>query len=119
MPDMVRYSVSWRNPHTQPPGPRVLAAALVQRGEGCPPEVMKHWTAGSGYAVTWELVTQRPIRRWSAEAKGKARRRNLRARMEERYPLFAEIWIAAELKRRPSYYAGGEEDARPLPGGRA
>lgn len=119
MPDMVRYSLRWGNPYTEPPGPSVLAATLVPRGERCPAEVMKHWTPGCGYVVNFELVTQRPIRRWSAEAKAKARRRNLRARLEKRYPLFAEIWIAAELERRPSYYAGGEEDARPLPGGRA
>ena len=119
MPDMARWSLSWRNPHTEPPGPRVLAAVLVERGQPCPAEVMAKWSPGCGYAIGWELVTQRPIRRWSTEAKGKARRRNLRARLEKRFPLFAEQWIADELERRPSYYAGGEEDARPLAGGRA
>lgn len=112
MTDMVRYSLCWGNPHTQPPGPRVLAAVLVPRGERCPAEVMQHWTPGCGYAVRWELVTQKPIRRWSTEAKARTRRRNLRARLERRVPLFAEMFIAEEMERRPSYFAGGDEDFR-------
>ena len=112
MIEMVRYSLCWGNPYTQPPGPRVLAAVLVPRGQRCPAEVMQHWTPGCGYAVRWELVTQRPIRRWSTEAKAKTRRRNLRGRMERRFPLFAEIFIAEEMERRPSYFAGGDEDFR-------
>lgn len=119
MTDMVRYTLAWRLPHKEPPGPRVLKAMLVPRGERCPAEIMALWRPGEGYAIGWELVTQKPIRRWSPEAKAKARQRNLRKRMELRYPLFAEIWIAQELQHRPSYYAGGEEDARPLAGGRA
>ncbi|MCT4496064.1 hypothetical protein [Bosea minatitlanensis] len=116
---MARWSLSWGNPYTQPPGPRVLAAVLVERGQPCPAEVKALWSPGCGYVISWQLVTQRPIRRWSAEAKAKVRRRNLRDRLERKVPLFAEILIAEELERRPSYYAGGEEDARPLPGGRA
>ena len=114
MTEMVRYSIRWGNPNTKPPGPRVLAAMLVPRlaGHRCPPELLEKWSPGCGYAVCFELVTQRPIRRWSAEAKAKARRRNLRARLERRLPLFAEILIADELQRRPSYFAGGEEHAR-------
>jgi hypothetical protein len=54
---MVRYSLAWRNPHTQPSGPRVLHAALVTRGEKCPQEILDLWSPGCGYAVTWELVT--------------------------------------------------------------
>lgn len=108
---MVRYSLAWRNPYTQPPGPRVLKAVLVPRGERCPQEVMDLWTPGCGYAVTWELVTQQPIRRWTAEAKAVARRRNLRKRLEKKVPLFADIFEQMELARRPSYFAGGEEHA--------
>lgn len=119
MPDMARYSLRWGNPYTEPTGPRIRAAMLVTRGQPCPPEIEALKVPGDGYALCWELVTQRPIKRWSPEAKAKARRRNLRKRMEARYPLFAEIWIAQELERRPRYYAGGEEDARPLAGGRA
>lgn len=112
MTDMVRYSLRWGNPYTQPTGPKVLAAMLVPRGERCPPEIAALKVPGDGYALCWELVTQRPIRRWSTEAKAKARKRNLRARMERRLPLFAEILIAEELQRRPGYFAGGDEIGR-------
>jgi len=108
---MVRYSLAWRRPDLPPPGPRILLAMLVPRGARCPPEIEAAWKPGAGYAICWELVTQRPIRRWSREAKAKARIRNLRQRMERRYPLFAETFIQEELERRPGYYAA-EEGAR-------
>ena len=105
MPDMARWSLSWGNPHTNPPGPRVLASALVERGQPCPPEVKAQWSPGCGYVIGWQLVTQRPIRRWSPEAKAAARLRNLRQRIERKFPLFAEGFIAAELARRPDYFS--------------
>lgn len=110
MTDMVRWSCRWGNPHTPPPGPKVLAAVLVPRGVDCPPEVMDHWEAGSGYAISWELVSQKPVRRWSREAKAKVRRSNLRKRMERKFPLFAEVFIADELERRPEYFKGGDQN---------
>ncbi|MBB2158101.1 theronine dehydrogenase [Gluconacetobacter diazotrophicus] len=109
---MARWSLAWRNPHVPPPGPRVLAAALVVAGEDCPAEVMEKWVPGAGYAITWQLVSQKPIRRWSPEARAKVRRSNLRRRMEKNFPLFAELFIAAELAARPEYFAGGDPTGR-------
>ncbi|MCR5943972.1 hypothetical protein FG152_24685 [Ochrobactrum sp. XJ1] len=106
MNDMVRYSLAWRNPHTTPPGPRVLMAIIVPYGSKCPPEIMSKFEPGSGYAITWELVMQRPIRRWSREARSRVRQRNLKNRIDKKFPLFAEIFIASELEKRPDYYAG-------------
>ena len=82
--DMVRYSLAWRNPYTTPAGPRVLKAMLVPRGAPCPPEIKELWVAGGGYCISWELVSQKPIKRWSAEAKARTRRRNLRQRHEDK-----------------------------------
>jgi hypothetical protein len=45
-PEMVRYSLAWRNPHTQPPGPRVLHAVLVTRGEKLPSRNPRSLVAG-------------------------------------------------------------------------
>jgi hypothetical protein len=105
---MVRYTLAWRNPSREPPGPRVLKAMLVPRGAPCPEEIMALWTPGGGYSIGWELVTQKPIRRWSAEAKAKARRRNLRRRLEKKVPLFADMFEQAELDSRPNYFAGDD-----------
>jgi len=84
---------------------------LVHRGAPCPDEIKDLWVAGSGYCISWELVTQKPIRRFSAEAKAKIRRRNLRHRLQKKVPLFADIFEQEELARRPSYFAGGEDRA--------
>lgn len=112
--EMVRYSLAWRRPDIPPPGPRVLKAMLVPRGDPCPPEILKLWVPGAGYSIGWELVTQQPIKRWSREAKSKARIRNLRRRLEQKFPLFAESFIEEELQRRPAYYAAEEaEVSRP------
>ncbi len=81
---------------------------LVPRGTPCPPEVLELWVPGAGYSIGWELVTQQPIRRWSTEAKAKARRRNLRKRLDKKVPLFADMFEQEELARRPDYFAGGE-----------
>jgi hypothetical protein len=105
-PEMVLYSLAWTNPHTQPSGPRVLHAVLVTRGEKCPQEILDLWSPGCGYAVTWKLVTQRPIRRWSKEARRRVRRKNLERRMTAKFPLFAVVFIAQELEKRPQYYEG-------------
>lgn len=104
--ELARYSLRWGNPHRDPPGPRVLASMLVQRGAPCPAEVMAQWVAGAGYVICWELVTQKPIRRWSKAAKGRVRRTNLRRRLERKFPLLAEIFIAEALASRPGYYDG-------------
>lgn len=108
--DMARYTLAWRRPDVPAPGPRVLKALLVPRGAPCPQEIMDLFVPGSGYSIGWELVTQKPIRRWSPEAKARARMRNLRKRMERKFPLFAEMFIQKELQLRPAYYAA--DDAR-------
>lgn len=79
---------------------------IVPRGARCPPEIEALWKPGQGYAICWELVSQKPPRRWSPEAKGRVRRRNLQRRLERKYPLFVEMFIADELARRPSYFDG-------------
>jgi hypothetical protein len=63
---------------------------------------------GCGYAVSWEMVTQKPIRRWSKEARARVRRRNLQQRIEKKFPLFAAIFIADEIKRCPEYFDGAD-----------
>ena len=105
---MARWSIRWGHPCTDPPGgvARIKAAILVPRGQPCPAELLDRKTPGDGWALCWELVSQRPIRRWSQEARARVRQNNLRRRMEKKYPLFAEDFIAAEIASRPDYFAG-------------
>jgi len=106
MTDMVRWSIRWGNPGTEPPGGvRIKAAVIVPRGHECPGELMDQKVPGDGWALSWELISQKPIRRWSPEAKARARLRNLRQRIEKKFPLFAEDFIAAAISKRPEYYS--------------
>ena len=105
-----RCSLAWRRgPGSEPPDgmPRVLLAVLCDSPHPVPPEIDALWREmgpGSGWSVGWQMMEQRPIKRWSREAKAKVRQSNLRRRMEKKFPLLAEQFIAAELSARPDYY---------------
>ncbi len=103
-----RCTLAWRNPYTTPPGPRVLAAVLCDAAHPVPEAILSQWVAGSGYSIGWECVEQRPIRRWSQAAKARVRQGNLRKRLQKKFPLFAEDFIAAELAARPEYYEAAD-----------
>lgn len=98
-----RYSVRWALPHLPCPAPRELAAAEVDAGAACPPEVEAFWKPGAGYAVSLEFGAPAVIRRWSAEANASMRRRNLEKRLQRNAPLFAAELFAREIDNRPGY----------------
>lgn len=103
-----RCTLAWRNPYTTPPGPRVMGAVLCDKPHPIPAELLALWEPGNGYSIGWEPVEQRPINLWSQAAKAKVRQTNLRKRIEKRFPLFAEQFIAAELAARPGYFEAAE-----------
>lgn len=87
--------------------PRVLKAVLCDRPHPVPKEIDDAWREmgpGSGWSVGWEMIEQRPVKRWSPAAKARVRQSNLRKRMEQKFPLFAEQFIASELAARPHYF---------------
>ena len=100
-----RYSVRWALPHLPCPGPRELAAAEVDAGAPCPPEVEAFWKPGAGYCVSLDFQPAE-LRRWSTEAKARVRKRNLEKRLQRRVPLFAAELYAREINSRPGYYQG-------------
>ena len=71
---------------------------------------------GSGWAAGWTPIVAAP-KRWSPERKAQARRRNLRRRLEKKFPLLADLFEVAEIERRPAYFdaAGIEAGADMLP----
>ncbi|RWR31373.1 hypothetical protein D2T31_04705 [Sinirhodobacter populi] len=120
MSEKWRCRLFWGNPHTSPPDgmPRIVMAILCDRPHPIPSEITQmirpgaDYQPGSGWTIGWERIDQRPIRRWSQEARARVRQNNLRRRIEKKFPLFAEDFIADELARRPQYYAGSN-DHRP------
>lgn len=97
--------------------PRIAKVILCDHPREIPEEILSasgpgtNYAPGTGWTIGWECIEQRPIRRWSREAKARVRRRNLRRRMERKFPLFADDFIAAELAARARYY-GGFDDYR-------
>ena len=113
MADNWRCRLFWGNPRTEPPHgqPRIIMAILCEKPHPIPDAILEkmredEYKPGSGWSIGWECIEQRPIKRWSPEARARVRQNNLRRRMEKKYPLFAEDFIAAEMNKRPRYFQG-------------
>jgi hypothetical protein len=113
------WQVRWSNPYTQPPeGRQVLAEVVIPDwpnapDKRCPAELTELSWQHPGYGIHWtDRWHNKPDRSWSKARKGEARRRNLRKRIEAKWPMFAEMMIAEEMARYPSYYAGEEYNGR-------
>lgn len=111
------WQVRWGNPYMPHTTPEVLVERTVQDWANAsgpckwaPPAWFDKLCAlHPGYNIcwTWRWVN-RPDRSWPPERKAAMRQRRLRERMEKRYPMFAERFIAEELAKFPAYYAGAE-----------
>lgn len=115
MAGMWQCRLFWGNPYTAPPDgqPRIVKAVLCHGTSTIPAEIAEimtdpEYAPGTGWTIGYQFIDQRPVRRWSREAKARVRKQNLRRRMEKKFPLFAADFIAAELAARPDYY-----EARP------
>ena len=112
-------SLRWANPYTHDQAPfgvilwsvTIIGAVERQEADAWMRECCPDQRPGDGYSPTYQPPVQ-PIRRLSAEAKGRIRRPRLRQRLDAKLPLFAEQLYADALAKRPWYYAG--EDP-PLP----
>jgi hypothetical protein len=87
-------------------GPQGLAAAEVPGGAPCPTELLALWAAGGDYGVCIDFGEPAPVRRWSDERKGAARRRRMTSRVRAATPMFADELIERALSERPDYFAG-------------
>ncbi len=87
------HTIAWGNPHTQPPegAPRLLLVVETDSGV-TPTEIVPLWSQVRGYAMGCQPLEDRPPRRWSAGARGRVRRANLRRRLGREHPLFAMIF---------------------------
>lgn len=101
-------SVQWANPYTEPPGggPRSLWSCSVLAGNDYREIESEHAPAvplGGGWAHTWTPF-HKPMARWSPEAKARVRRRNLRRRLDKKFPLLAGLFEAQALSERAAYF---------------
>ena len=104
------HRLEWSNEYTNPPnGVRVMKEIFIPiEDESCrqtPREIEETMVIGSGYCHTIRAITAFP-REMSRETLANVRRKRLRRRVEEKYPLFAEQFIEEELRRKADYYNG-------------
>lgn len=102
------YKVRWSNPYTYNESSGLayeLAAAETQPGQPAPAELQQIAASNPGYTITLGFdYGQR--RQWTPEAKGRKRQANMKRRIQQAAPLFADELIARELAERPSYFNG-------------
>jgi hypothetical protein len=111
--NVFEWTVEWHSPYTQPPDgkARILLRVRGERRVGNPEDIEQCWKANEGYSVYIRHVPP-PVKRLGKEQLAKLRRGRLERRMREKYPLFAEEFIQAELKKKPGYYAGEVDEGR-------
>jgi len=102
------YKVRWSNPYTYDEARGLdyeLAAAEVTPGAKAPEELERIAQAHPGYGVHLGFAYA-PRKQWSAAAKGSARAKRMKARIQKAAPLFADELIERELAERASYFKG-------------
>ncbi len=103
------WFIGWANPFTQPPDgqPKVLLRVTRQQSSGAnlPEEIANFPTIGTGYAIHCYCEDALiPKHQMSEATKQKIRRRNLKRRLEKRFPLFATELYNEALSAKPDYY---------------
>ena len=118
---MVRIQYKWSNPHTSPPddAPRILFDQVVSEDawKAGIPELLAIQEAtglGNGYSEHWSLEEESQYKPWPKERKAEQRKRNLRKRLENKAPLFADELYEKEVDRRPEYFKGETPTLIPL-----
>lgn len=102
-----RYSLRWGLPHMPCHGTFELAASEVPAGHPCPAALEALWNPAGGYVVCLNFQQAgTSLMRWSTEARARARRRNLAARLRRQGPLFADELFARETALPAAYFSG-------------
>ncbi len=107
----VLIQLRWRNPYTEPPnGLRVLAEiyrhADDPESRKSPAEFDELSRSGDGYSPYLTFPALMPARELPPESLASVRKKRTARRIEKKYPLFAEQFIAETIARQPEYYAG-------------
>jgi hypothetical protein len=107
------WFLKWYTPYTPedqiPGGKRVLAAIFVPCayvGSGARrPDILDRITYPEHFNVCVKPL-ETPMKQQSREQKIAHRKRNLKRRIEKKYPLFADEFIQDELERKKEYFDG-------------
>ncbi len=107
--DMIRWTLEWSNPYTNPPDgqPRVLLEEILSRGQE-PQEIKKQHILGSPYGVHFRPMATKQPRQLSIEAKQGIRRKAAVRRIQKAAPLFAASLIAETMNKQPEYFGTKE-----------
>ena len=114
-PAIFIHQLAWGNPYTSPPDglPR-LRAEIAADGPRTPQALADYMAAvGSTPGDGWSLIIRyrsAPARQMTPEAKASMRRKRLQRRMDEKYPLLAEQFVAEKIDAQPGYYIDGISD---------
>lgn len=110
------FEIRWGHGKYRPPPdgmPEVLARLCVKVPKGTggkiPEEMERLWYAHKpprGYSICFSSARSSEKRALSQDGRAKVRRGNLKRRLEEKVPLFAEELERRELDSQPEYFSG-------------
>lgn len=114
----VLIQLAWKNPRTEPPnGLRVLAEIFRPQSHPearrAPAEFDDLYSLGDGYGKVFSFPALVPMRELPPESLAAVRKKRTQRRIQKRYPLFADQFVAEEIASKPQYYSGvTREDLR-------
>ncbi len=105
--------VYWSDPYTAPPedvetlddGRTLWACSILDRSVEREVQAVHApvFKPGSGWSFGWSPIWPER-KKWSPERKAQTRRTRLRRRLDKKFPLFAEMFEAQEVRHRPAYF---------------
>jgi hypothetical protein len=106
----VLIELRWSNPYTQPPnGVRILAEIYRPYDDPearKPPDVFDELhTLGDGYSHIYSFISPR-IKELPPDKLASVRKKRIARRVQKKYPMFAEQFLAEEIAKNPEYYDG-------------
>lgn len=114
------WTIEWSHGHYKPPPdgfPKVLARQCVKMPNGSggriPKELELLWYAKRpprGFNICFSSVSSEEKRTLSQESRAKIRKGNLRRRLQEKVPLFADELEQRELTANPEYFTGSRPE---------
>lgn len=106
-PALFIQRIEWGNPYTSPPDGRPRVRAEIATCDPRTPEALRALkTPGDGWSITSRYCAL-PAREMTPEAKASMRRKRLEKRMNDKYPLLADQFVAEKIAAQPGYYLDG------------
>ncbi|QIN81074.1 hypothetical protein GBA65_21800 (plasmid) [Rubrobacter marinus] len=116
-----QHAVEWGNPYTDPPDGmerQQLYVEVPYEDSSTPSAILEKLENLGGLGSGWSHCVgfvEPPRRELPLASKQSIRRKRLKARLEKKYPLFADLFYAEALREKPEYYGAAGATSPDVP----